>query len=178
MHARGPPVRARNPAGTAFRADSRAARHATRMVNPTNRARPPRLAALAAALALAPSFANAADTDWSQANDPAAAKSSESLAQLRAQVLLDRAHFSPGEIDALEGSNVKRALTAFQSARGLEASGALDDATWAALDADAAPALVEYTIAEADVAGPFVEIPEDMMEKASLERMGYASALE
>jgi lipoprotein-anchoring transpeptidase ErfK/SrfK len=131
--------------------------------------------ALAAACAAAAADAPA---DWMLANDAAQAKSSDTLAQLRAQVLLDRAHFSPGEIDALEGSNVKRALTAFQSAHGLEPSGTLDEATWAALDTDAVPALVEYTIVEADVAGPFVEIPEDMMEKAALERMGYASALE
>ena len=136
---------------------------------------------LFACLALAAaSAASAADAppDWTLANDAAQAKSSEALAQLRAQVLLDRAHFSPGEIDARKGSNVKRALTAFQSAHGLEASGTLDDATWAALDTESLPALVEYTIVDADVAGPFVEIPSDMMEKAALERMGYASAIE
>ena len=135
---------------------------------------------LFACLAFAAASAAAADApaDWSLANDAAQAKSSQALAQLRAQVLLDRAHFSPGEIDAREGSNVKRALTAFQSAHGLEASGTLDDATWAALDTESLPALVEYTIVEADVAGPFVEIPSDMMEKAALERMGYASAIE
>lgn len=98
---------------------------------------------------------------------------------LRAQVLLDRAHFSPGEIDARAGSNLTRALRGWQQSQGLEASGALDAATWDALiAADAAPALVEYTITAEDVAGPFVEIPEEMQDKAALPALGYESALE
>jgi len=61
------------------------------------------------------------------APDGGAAVISETLA---VQVMLDRAGFSPGEIDAQQGSNLKRALTAYQSARGIPASGANDQATW------------------------------------------------
>jgi lipoprotein-anchoring transpeptidase ErfK/SrfK len=105
-------------------------------------------------------------------------EASESDRMLRAQVLLDRAHFSPGEIDGAFGSNMKQALSGFQKARNLPVTGKLDEATWNALNADNAPTVVAYTLADSDVAGPFRPVPDDMMEKAKLPTLGYATVQE
>ncbi len=95
---------------------------------------------------------------------------------IKAQVLLDRARFSPGVIDGRKGENVQNALKAFEKARGLKVDGELDDEVWAKLNEGSAdPALVEYTISADDVKGPFVDIPDKMEKQADLDRLGYSS---
>jgi lipoprotein-anchoring transpeptidase ErfK/SrfK len=95
------------------------------------------------------------------------------------QVLLDRAHFSPGEIDGTSGGNTARALDAFRRARSLRAGGPAGEDDWRALEADGAPTLGDYTLTDQDARGPYQRtIPADMMEKATLDALGYTSVLE
>lgn len=95
-----------------------------------------------------------------------AATSAIGMTAVQTQVMLDRAGFSPGEIDGASGTSTKRALDAFTKSGG---------------KADALPtdAVTQYRITEEDAAGPFTpDIPEDMLEKSKLPALGYASLLE
>src|SRR5207253_6798494 len=82
---------------------------------------------------------------------------------LRAQILLDRAHFPVGEIDGSYGGNMRSTVASYQLAHGLPDDGIVNDQTWEVLNVDMQPVLGPYTIADTDVAGPFEKIPADML---------------
>src|SRR5690349_5784890 len=88
-------------------------------------------------------------------NQPELKKDEKGSGVLRAQILLDRAHFSCGELDGDFGVNLEKTVKAFQEARHLPTTGEVDPPTWAALNSDQAPALTNYIISPSDETGPF-----------------------
>jgi lipoprotein-anchoring transpeptidase ErfK/SrfK len=131
-----------------------------------------------AAVALAGAAIAQKQDDPASQQKPAAAQEKFDGSVFHAQVLLDRAGFSPGVIDGMSGISFEAALKGFQQARGLQATGQLDNSTRAALLRDRAPSVRRLRIDESDAQGPFTAIPSEPEQQAKMERLAYRNLLE
>ena len=140
---------------------------------------PPKIIAVLSLLLVEPAVA--ASLDMQTVNDaqwrPQHTDKSISPVFVKAQVLLARARVSPGEIDGRSGDNFKKAVEAFAETQGLRPTDDLDQGVWDKL-AGSSPdmAVMEYTLTEDDVTGPFAErIPHKMEDMKDLPALSYTS---
>ena len=99
---------------------------------------------------------------------------------IKAQVLLDREHASPGVIDGRAGENMANAIAAFEATHNLPPDPELSAPVWAALTANqTGPVVIDYDITAKDIAGPFTpNIPSDYAKLAELPHVNYRNVTE
>ncbi|MBB4380625.1 lipoprotein-anchoring transpeptidase ErfK/SrfK [Bradyrhizobium sp. CIR48] len=109
---------------------------------------------------------------------PAADKVDAPVTKL--QILLDRAQFSPGQIDGKFGENAQKAMKAFAEQNGMAFDKVVAPELWDKLTAASeGPVVVDYKITDADVKGPFLKkLPAKLDDMKSLEALSYTSPLE
>ncbi|HEY2090475.1 MAG TPA: L,D-transpeptidase [Thermoanaerobaculia bacterium] len=99
---------------------------------------------------------------------------------LRAQVYLDRIHYSVGSLDGRWGRNSAITTWWFQRARGMTPTGDMDQQTFQQLASEAgyAPVVKQYTVTDDDLKGPFVSIPSSVYDQQNLKCLCYETVRE
>jgi lipoprotein-anchoring transpeptidase ErfK/SrfK len=137
---------------------------------------------LVAVIAVGPAIGAELTADAINSAEPSKkslSKDKTTPAGVRLQVLLDRAHFSPGEIDGKFGENARKALWAYAEAQQLPSADLPTEEVWKALRADDRPIITEYTISEKDLAGPFLaKLPSKMEDMKDIQKLGFTSPRE
>ena len=120
------------------------------------------------------------DDPLAQPMPPAMTVRGKSRAEIAAlQVFLDREGYSPGVIDGKMGSNVTKAIEAWQQATGETLDPNNTEDILERLRFNGGLPITTYTITAADAAGPFVaSIPEDYAHKAQLPHLSFTSVTE
>jgi lipoprotein-anchoring transpeptidase ErfK/SrfK len=105
--------------------------------------------------------------------DPKLPLAQQNALIVKVQVLLDRAHASPGSIDGLPGRNLSKALAIYEGQHHLPIG--VNTEVVAALEQHAgAPITQSYVITDADEKGPFIgHLPSDFYAQSKLGPMGY-----
>src|ERR1700744_3134023 len=100
-------------------------------------------------------------------------------AVVKAQVLLDRANISSGEIDGKYSPRLDEAIKAFAEIHKMPADIKWSAAFWDELTTPAiVPVLTDYTITSDDLKGPFFQLPARLEDMTSLKSLGYAGVRE
>lgn len=110
---------------------------------------------------------------------PSGSAAGPSVASL--QILLDRVQFSPGILDGYWGKNTEKAVYWLQKREGMSANGQVDGNTFDRLFqlAGSPEQLIRaYQLSPEDVAGPFVDVPEEVYAKAEMDCLCYRSRSE
>ena len=98
------------------------------------------------------------------------------------QALLNWHQFGVGAVDGKWGKNTVKAMQAFQQAHNLPITATINEQTWQALSdnpqLNTQPALVNYTLTQADANQTLVKIPAKAADKATLDSMGYERVTE